>query len=310
MSYAESERFYEGLVRTLRDRGVVCAITSGMACVHFGIVPTTADCDLLCRPGSAEVVMQTLRDVTLGDGRAHYRGALSAPLDGPWLRGGWTSHFWWKESTEEACLDVFGIPPRSTADWAMELQGLYASPHTVAEMKRTRRDRDWPVATSLGARMLQDGDPRGWLHLFDAELLESLAKRVPCPGELVARRPLLELAVTNDPRLKQAVRVEQEFWHELDRQRMLVYQRAVRPYASAIRQDSLPDEASLDAEHNQRLAYAKRLLPTNPLRDHGVDRLIRDTRSELEKLFAPGLLEWLPDAREHFKGIAEEEDDD
>ena len=48
MNQAELHLFYEELVRKLRDQGVVCAITSGLACVHYGVAETTKDCDLLC----------------------------------------------------------------------------------------------------------------------------------------------------------------------------------------------------------------------------------------------------------------------
>src|SRR5436853_2687347 len=48
LSYAELEQFYEGLVIKLREQGVVCAITSGMACVHYGVAETTKDCDATC----------------------------------------------------------------------------------------------------------------------------------------------------------------------------------------------------------------------------------------------------------------------
>jgi len=36
MEMAELQLFHEGLVRKLRERGVLCAITSGPACVHYG----------------------------------------------------------------------------------------------------------------------------------------------------------------------------------------------------------------------------------------------------------------------------------
>lgn len=48
MNATELHLFYERLVQRLRERGVVCAITSGLACVHYGIAETTPDCDLLC----------------------------------------------------------------------------------------------------------------------------------------------------------------------------------------------------------------------------------------------------------------------
>lgn len=41
MNDAELHEFYFGMVARLRERGVVCAITSGLACVHFGVAETT-----------------------------------------------------------------------------------------------------------------------------------------------------------------------------------------------------------------------------------------------------------------------------
>jgi hypothetical protein len=38
-------------------------------------------------------------------------------------------------------------------------------------MKRTNRDKDWPFVTALGARMIEMGDERGWLHIYDETLL-------------------------------------------------------------------------------------------------------------------------------------------
>ncbi len=47
LSYSELEEFYEDLVAKARGQGIVCAITSGMACVNFGVSQTTRDCDLI-----------------------------------------------------------------------------------------------------------------------------------------------------------------------------------------------------------------------------------------------------------------------
>src|SRR5881296_394230 len=83
--------FYEDLVRTLRDRGVVCGITSGLACVHYGVAETTKDCDLLCHPGSFEALLRTLSETCFGGEPCRYRGHISPPLDARWHVGGWTS---------------------------------------------------------------------------------------------------------------------------------------------------------------------------------------------------------------------------
>ena len=55
------------------------------------------------------------------------------------MRGGWTSHFVWDAAGAEAYLDIFGVAPRGSSPWETELQGFYAGPHTVAEMKRTNQ---------------------------------------------------------------------------------------------------------------------------------------------------------------------------
>ncbi len=81
-------------------------------------------------------------------------------------------------------LDVFGHAPRESAPWEQELIGLYASPHTVVEMKRTNRDKDWAFITALGARMVEAEDDRGWLHLFNAEALTELLRQKDCPAGL------------------------------------------------------------------------------------------------------------------------------
>ncbi|MBI4606119.1 MAG: hypothetical protein HY721_29485 [Planctomycetes bacterium] len=304
MTYAELERFFEGLMARLRQRGVTCAITSGMACVHFGVAATTKDCDALCEPEAAERFLSLLSETRLQGSLPSYRGNLSPPLDARWLRGGWTSHFLWKAATDEAHLDVFGVAPRGTTRWKEELQGIYASPHTVAEMKRTDRDKDWPVVTALGASMLGAGDPRGWLHIFDLELLNALLERVPLPKEMVVRRPSLQLALRRDPRLKQVLRVERAFWEELDRARLKVYERAVRPYMAAVRKAKIASSADLLQQHAARVACAERSLAQNPLRDHGLKRLMAGARAEVSKVFAPDLLEWLPDVRDGFRFVA------
>jgi hypothetical protein len=298
MEYAESEKFYQDLMGGFRDVGLTCAITSGMACVHYGVAHTTSDCDILCSSDHLDQAIAVLAGARCEGAPTSYRGTLSAPLDRPWLLGGWTSHFEWKGSG--AYLDIFTVPPRSTAPWTRELRGLYAGLHTVAEMKRTQRDRDWPVATALGVRMLEEGDLRGWMHLFDTDVIQELVERVPCPDEVLRDRPSLQLALMRDARLRPVLRVEREFWYELDRQRLAIYHQAGRHYAQAVRQSPGFSGEDLAQQHSARLALAIQYLPPNPLRDHGVDRLITGVREALGGLFDPALLAWLPDPRPAF----------
>src|SRR5256885_212263 len=107
--YAELEKFYEDLVVKLRERGVTCAITSGMACVSYGVAQTTKDCDLLCQPEFAAQFLDLISKTRLHGILPRYRGHITPPLDTRWLRGGWTSHFVWKTDETEAYLDAFGV---------------------------------------------------------------------------------------------------------------------------------------------------------------------------------------------------------
>jgi hypothetical protein len=45
--YAELDAFFTGLVATAQSRGITCAITSGMACVHFGVAAATIHEDVV-----------------------------------------------------------------------------------------------------------------------------------------------------------------------------------------------------------------------------------------------------------------------
>jgi hypothetical protein len=301
LSFAELEIFYHNLVTRARDRGVTCAITSGMACVTFGVAATTKDCDLLCAPGAARHLFDLLCETVLAGRVPSYRGNLSAPLDERWLRGGWTSHFVWDAGDAEAYLDVFGVPPRGSSPWEDELHGFYVSRHTVAEMKRTNRERDWPYATALGAQMLEAGDERGWLHIFDEPLLLSLIKTTVPPSHVAKRRPALGLALQSDPRLRAALHAELQFWHELDRIRMGIYQKAARPYLQAVKRARNKLGASLPIQHEVRARCAQAHLPLNPLTDFGVDRMIQQARIGVAELVNPAALPFLPDVRDHFR---------
>lgn len=303
LTQAELDQFYERIVVSVRARGGVCAITSGMACIEFGVAQTTKDCDVLCEPRSARILLDVIGSAELMGSCCRYRGNLSPPLDARWLRGGWTSHFFWKARGAEAYLDVFGVAPRGSSPWAAELRGLYAHPHTVAEMKRTDREKDWPFATALGSMMLSAGDARGWLHIFDVTTLRRLIKRIPCPQEIVALRPALGLALRRDKRLEHVVHVEKVYWSALDRARLRVYERAVRPYAAAVRKALTPRDASLELQHETRRERARRLLPKSPLRDHGLPALVHDARKSVVTLVPGANLEYLPEVADNFASL-------
>ena len=149
--------------------------------------------------------------------------------------------------------------------------------------------------------MLETSDPRGWLHIYDEDLLRAFGGARRLPHDLLQRRPVLALASANDPRLRAALHAEVQFWHELDRARLRIYDRAVRPYRAAVKKSHLPPSSSLALQHEMRLRCAEAHLPLNPLLDYGVDRMIADARGAVEQIVNPAALAWLPDVREHFR---------
>lgn len=303
VSQAELDRFFEQLVATVQRSGGRCAITSGMACVYYGVAQATKDCDLLCGADSIGYLWNTLRTTTLRGTGCVYRGHVTPPLHPQWLCGGWTSHFTWDLGDNAAYLDVFTVAPRSSSPWMTEASGLMAGMHIVAEMKRTDRPKDWPCTTALGMKLLEEGDSRGWLHIFDVAILREVFARVPLPDTMIARRPCLALLRDDDPRLERAVFGETVFWQTLDRLRTQVYQTAVRKYFLAVKKDPQADVPDLDRQHDVRVWHAERLLPTSPLRDYGLERLVAESKTTAASLLAPGALDWLPEATMNFVGL-------
>lgn len=300
MTDGELHSYFENFVRLLRSRGVVCAITSGLACVHYGVAETTKDCDLLCHPGSFDTLLNLLAETKISGQPCHYRGNISPPLDARWHRGGWTSHFQWGSMPDVTTLDVFGHAVRESSPWQDDLAGLYAGENVVAEMKRTDRDKDWPFITSLGVALLQARDPRGWLHLFDADSISEMLETYTIPDEMLGVRPALQLAARRDPALQHALLAERHFWKELDRLRIRICRAALRPYVLAMGREKLSPTCTLHEEHAIRLACAERSLEKNPVAAYGVERMIEDARKSTAAFVNPELIRWLPDVRPHF----------
>lgn len=297
---ADAHRFYLELVEQLRTAGVVCGITSGLACVHYGVAETTRDCDLLCHPRSFDVLLSLLTRTSIATTACHYRGNFSPPLHERWHAGGWTSHFIWDTAPDPTTLDVFGHAVRQSSPWHQDLSGPYVGPNVVAEMKRTNRDKDWPAVTGLGIELLRRRDPRGWLHIFDAEVFDELRSELPIPEELAVLRPLLHLAIARDSRLSAALIVERQFWSELDRARTRIYRNAVKPYMRAVALDQRAHSGGLEEQHQGRLACAQQHLDPNPLRTYGAERFIAEARDTVSAFARPDALRWLPDVLAYF----------
>ena len=308
MTDLEQVNFYVEFVRHLRDRGILCAITSDLACVHYAVAETTKDCDLLCHPESFHLLLEELSRRQIGDSPCRYRGKLSPPLHERWHQGGWTSHFEWGTGPDAVTLDVFGVALRGSVPWQHEISGLYASPQIVSEMKRTNRDKDWAFITALGTRMVLVGDSRGWLHLYQASAIDELLEHCQCPPEIVALRPALGLAIDRDPRVAGALNAERSLWEKLDELRIRIYEHALRPYVAAVRKAQIPATASLMEQHQVRVEIAELHLPAAPLQAYGIDRHLADARRWLieSRVVPVEAIDWLPDVRKNFNYLTDD----
>src|SRR5665213_346423 len=297
------DKFYAAIVTRLRRSGVPCAITGGLACAQFGTVEHTEDCDLILAANHGETLLKVLQTSPYDRAGCRYRKS-SPPLDVRWLAGGFTSHFYWSSAgPEKPYLDVFCAPPRVSSPWERETTGLFASMHTVAEMKRTKRRKDWDQATALGIKMLEIGDERGWLHIFDGPALRALIRQHSPRKEELRQRPILQLALEGSPLLDRAIQTEVEFWTHLDALRLRVYQDCMEPYARALLKSAKVQPTDLQGQHRVRVKYAERLLPTRPLQDYGIDRLIEEAKQATAIGLDPQILRYLPSATPHFANI-------
>jgi hypothetical protein len=92
-----------------------------------------------------------------------------------------------------------------------------------------------------------------------------------------------------------------QFWHELDRARLRIYEKAVRPYMMAVKKSRVPAGTALATQHEIRVRCAENHLPTNPLQAYGIERMIAEAREALGEMVQPSTLAWLPDVREQFR---------
>ena len=108
--------------------------------------------------------------------------------------------------------------------------------------------------------------------------------------------------MNHDPRAAGALSAERKFWEELERLRLRILERHLRPYVVAVRKARLARAFPLPDDHAIRVDCATRHLPMNPLKDYGVQRHIDEAKAELVRtgLIPEAGLTWLPDVRIYF----------
>jgi hypothetical protein len=149
-------QFYRNFQALMQRHGIRHVLTSGMACVEYGIQQNSKDTDWIIHPEDLEMLVAMLceceRGLTGANWRVSYRPLFGAPLLKDFLGGGWTSHLaiWDEPGSPEHHLDFFGQPPRVTLEEVFtDPDSHLAAPLIVAQMKKTDRDKDWPMVESL-----------------------------------------------------------------------------------------------------------------------------------------------------------------
>lgn len=150
---------YFDLHKAFRSAGANVLMSSGQACVLFGIAAFSKDGDWIIEE-SEESCSAALR--VLASKQARYR--LGMPLDIRWLKRGWTSHFeYFLDSGFRMRVDFVSRPPRVPRigrlwDVSSMIRNIeVVDVEDLVRLKQTRRVRDYSIigalAESLGLRM-------------------------------------------------------------------------------------------------------------------------------------------------------------
>lgn len=266
----------------LRDHGIRFAITSGMACVRYGLQQNTKDSDWIIAVEDVGALTGLLAPLErrFPPWRVRYRNIFGAPLTHDFLAGGWTSHIAIQDCPADPvhALDWFGRPPRVAA-WEPDEEG-FADRHVVARMKHTDRPKDWPIVDGLGWLMRNDDLLASMLNVQQPALLRALWERSTpeLRTQALRRRPLLAKLdeVADDDRLLAWLRLERAVWTCVNLKRHQLYQHAWKGFYRAWRGDEdweWPTEEPFPDQHGRLLdAVARHGLPRDPLADHGIER--------------------------------------
>jgi hypothetical protein len=275
----------------LRERGIRFAITSGMACVYYGLQQNTKDSDWIIEPADLPKLRALLleHERRVPPWRISYRHIFGAPLVEEYLASGWTSHLaiWPSAGGPEEHVDWFGRPPR-VQRWTVNEDG-FADREVVAMMKRTDRDKDWPIIQGLGAQLASRQETaEALVHLQSAaELLAMYAAAdTTARGIAAQRRPLLRLLEDEKERSRLTgwLRLERVVWECVNRQRHSRYQKAWKEFYRRWKKDDewvWPTSEPWSQQH-ERVADAVRQhgLPVNPLEGVTMDDLVKNALAD------------------------------
>jgi hypothetical protein len=254
-------QFYRSFQSLMREHGIRHVLTSGMACVEYGIQQNTKDTDWIIHPEDLDKLVALLfeheRGLTGNNWRVSYRALFGAPFLREYHRGGWTTHIAIHDEADspEHHLDFFGHPPRVRIEEVFaDAYGGLASRGVVAQMKKTDRDKDWPFVNGLAMQACLAGDSSGLLHLRELEILKQTWNHSDKSTRttLALSRPLLNcLDSTPNSSLERLLLIERSIWECVNRERYRIYQHEWKEFYRRWQRDAVGEWPTAEPFHSQ-----------------------------------------------------------
>ena len=262
---------YIELHREFRAAGAEVLLSSGQACVVYGIAAFSKDGDWIVR--ETEKSCAAILCV-LGRHGAKYR--LGIPLHPDWLRLGLTSHFEFQtDAGFRMRTDFCSRPPRiPDVDrmWtrAIRVENIdVVDVESLVQLKQTRRLRDYAVVGALAeVAGLQENAPELALnYLQDYTLLSRAVQRWPRVAA-ACRREAVQRLLKDAPRSEvvAALAIEQDARMQEDQRRIDAMQTQLGTYArdfARLRACWRKTGVPLAEQHRELTARARALLEVN-----------------------------------------------
>jgi hypothetical protein len=228
-----SMSIYLDLTREFNAGALRAILSSGQAAVLHRLAVMSKDGDWILR--ETEAVLDHVLGV-LERRAARYR--FGAPLDVRWMRGGWSSHFEFREGPLRVRTDFVTRPPRLPPNDLAALWREQSScaipvvdPRRLAELKKTNREKDYPIIGEL-ARMLEDPRQQILLSRSARDLAAQAQAHPELIRELIPERPLLAAVRGSVEALEAALDAERRDLIHANERRLQRYVEAAEAWTS------------------------------------------------------------------------------
>lgn len=222
---------YQELTQRFNANKQMAIISSGQAAVLHHLAIMSKDGDWIIKEDS-ETTGHILR--VLSKYGAKYR--FGAPLDIRWLSHGWSSHFEFYYRKLRIRTDFCTRPPRISESaleklWAEQKKSTFpfVDAITLAEIKKTNREKDYVIIGELARLMVNPGDQL--LYSRSAGDLINLANEYPeMIAELMPLRPVLKKIKEGRDALEQALDAERRALIHANEERLKAYMEAAQEW--------------------------------------------------------------------------------